>query len=93
MVAFQATGKYVYLLGLNYLRGAALIGPIAHFISNLLAQQIDGHLLTFALETPIGPAVAAGRAFQRSAHLMDRTFDIGGRQRAIGAHFYFMPPV
>ena len=92
-MAFQATGKYVYLLALKYMRGAALIGPIAHFISNLLAQQIYGNPLTFALETPIGPAVAAGRAFQRSAHLVDRTFDIGGRQRAIGAHFYFMPPV
>ena len=92
-MAFQATGKYVYLLALKYMRGAALIGPIAHFISNLLAQQIDGYLLTLALETPIGPTVTAGRAFKRSAHLMDRTFNIGGRQRAIGAHFYFMPPV
>ena len=63
--------------------GAGLIG--LHLGADLLAQDVDGDHLAIALEVPIGPAVAAWRAFVMRADLMDRPFDVIADQRAIGA--------
>lgn len=53
--------------GINF--GEVLV--LRHLGADLLAQQINGHLLPVAFKLPIGPAVAAGRAFQMRPDLMD----------------------
>ena len=49
-----------------------------------------GTFLPSFLKAPVGPAVAAWRAFQSGTNLMDRPFDIIADQRAIGAHLGFV---
>ena len=59
---------------------------VCHLGAYLLAQHVDGDDFAFAFEGPIGPAIAAWRAFQRSADLMNGTFDVISDQRTVRAH-------
>src|SRR6056297_2989822 len=69
------------------------VGAIGHFGADLLAQDVDRHGLAVALEAPVGPAVAAWRAFEGGADLMDRALDVIADQRAVGAHLGLVTPV
>ena len=60
--------------------------------AQLLAHHVDGYVLAFDHRRPVGPAVAAGRALDRGADLVDRAAVVGGDDRSVGAHLRGVAP-